>query len=259
GSAPDTASDRSALSTHPNPEQRLAALQRLELARKPGDSGRQPYLTAVDGMSVDDSPDEGFVHGSSFLHPVMRLAFTAPADFTLFNAHDGVLAVGRDRSLMFFSCTDEEIPGRLDVWMRNELKPTPVNIQETQIGGAEAAIGSRPRGSDTGLAQIRYVLVRRGTGSGICYFNLLSDGADRDRRIEQMVAAARTFHTLSDAEAAALQPRRLHVISSAGVSPEALARRMPYRDHRLDRLLTLNGVTTPEALLRFAQIKIIEP
>ncbi|MBS0521823.1 MAG: M48 family metalloprotease, partial [Proteobacteria bacterium] len=33
GSAPDTASDRSALSTHPNPEQRLAALQRLELAR----------------------------------------------------------------------------------------------------------------------------------------------------------------------------------------------------------------------------------
>lgn len=256
GAVPDT-SDRSALSTHPNPEQRLAALRVLEAARKPGESGRQPYLTAVDGMSVDDSAEEGFVRGSSFEHPIMRIAFTAPSDFKLFNAHDGVLGVGRDRSLLFFSCTEEEIPGRLDAWMRNELKPTPVNVQETEIGGAEAAVGSRPRGSDTGLAQIRYVLVRRGTG--ICYFNLLSDGPDRDRRIAQMVAAARTFHILTEAEAAALQPRRLHVIPSVGASPQALAQRMPYRDHQMARLLTLNGVATPADLLRFPQIKIVEP
>ncbi|SKA03283.1 Putative Zn-dependent protease [Enhydrobacter aerosaccus] len=256
GPSSDTA-DRSALSTHPNPEQRLAALQTLPAARQRGDSGREPYLTAVEGMSVDDSPEEGFVRGSSFLHPVMRLAFTAPSDFRLFNAHDGVLGVGRGRSLMFFSCTDEEVPGRLDVWMRNELKPTPVNIQATEIGGAEAAIGSRPRGSDTSLAQIRYVLIRR--GQGICYFNLLSDGPDRDRQIEAMVAATRSFHTLSEAEAAALQPLRLHVVPSAGTSPEALAARMPYRDYKMDRLLTLNGVDQPAALMRLPQVKIVQP
>lgn len=249
--------DRSALSTHPNPGQRLAALATIEAAHKPGASGRDHYLAAVDGMSVDDSPEEGFVRGSSFLHPVMRLAFTAPSDFRLFNAQDGVLGVGRDRSLLFFSCTEDEIPGRLDVWMRNTLKPTPINIQETVIGGAEAAIGSRPRGSDTGVAQIRYVLIRR--GNGICYFNLLSDGSDRDRRIEQMVVAARSFRTLSDAEAAALQPYRLHVIPSAGISPEAVARQIPYRDFQMDRLLTLNGVSAERDLMRFPQIKTIQP
>ena len=32
---------------------------------------------------------------------------------------------------------------------------------------AEAAIGARPRGSDTGLSQLRYVMVRR--GDRVCY------------------------------------------------------------------------------------------
>ncbi len=256
GPAPD-GGDRNAFSTHPDPDQRLAALRTVDIARKPGESGRQAYLTAVEGMSVDDSPEEGFVRGASFLHPIMRLAFTAPSDFRLFNAHDGVLGVGRDRSLVFFYCTDEEVPGRLDEWMRNELKPTPTNIQATVIGGAEAAIGSKARGSDTSLAQIRYVLIRR--GPGICYFNLLSDGPDRDHRIEAMLAATRSFHTLSDAQAAALRPLSLHVISSAGTSAEALAIRMPYRDHQMERLLTLNGVDHPAELMQLPQIKVVEP
>ena len=254
GPTPDS-DDRSALSTHPGPEQRLLALRLVDLNRRPGTSGRGAYLAAIDGMSVDDAPEEGFVRGASFLHPTMRLGFTALPDFRLFNAHDGVLGVGRDRSLLYFSCSAGDVPGRLDDWMRNELKPTPTNIQATEIGGAEAAIGSKPRGSDTGLAQIRYVLVRR--GSGICYFNLLSDGPDRDRRIEAMTTAARSFHSLSDAQVAALEPFRLGVISSAGTTAAALAARMPYRDHQMERLLTLNGVTDPAALMRLPQIKIV--
>jgi predicted Zn-dependent protease len=256
GPASDAA-DRGALSTHPDPVQRLAALRTTIASQAPGKSGREAYLAAVDGMSVDDAPEEGFVRGPSFLHPTLRLAFTALPDFTLFNDHDGVLGVGRDRSLLFFSCTDDEVPGRLVDWMRNELKPTPTDIHATEIGGAEAAIGSKPRGSDTGLAQIRYVLVRR--DPGICYFNLLSDGPDRDRRIEAMIRAARSFHSLSGAEAAALQPYRLHVISPDGTSAQALADRMPYADHRMERLLTLNGVSDTAALMRLPQIKIVEP
>ena len=142
-------------------------------------------------MSVDDAPQEGFVRDNKFLHPLLKLGFEAPRDFRLFNDQDGVLGVGRDRSLLFFSCTNEPVPGSLAEWMRNKLKPTPTDIQTTEIGGADAAIGARPRGSDTGLGQVRYVMVRH--GDQVCYFNLLSEGPDRDRRIEVLVAAARTF------------------------------------------------------------------
>lgn len=248
--------DHGALSTHPDPLQRLEALSTLAEARQGGEDGRPGYLAAVDGMSVDDAPEEGYVRDSAFLHPSMRLAFEAPPDFHLFNSHDGVLGVGRDRSLLYFSCLDAQISEPLDDWMRNQLKPTPANIEHTEIGGVEAAIGARPRGADVGLGQIRYVIIRH--GDGICYFNLLSEGPDRDRRIEAMTAASRSFHTLSAAEAASLRPYTLHVIASAGTTATALAQRMPYRDYRMERLVTLNGVDTPAELMQKPQVKIIE-
>ncbi len=248
---------RSAMSTHPEPDDRIAALRSQELSRRPGDSDRADLLRLIDGLSVDDRPEEGFVHGPLFVHPVMKLSFRAPADFTLFNDHDGVLGVGRDRSVLYFSCLNERIPGRLDDWMRNKLTPTPTDIQSTTINGQEAAIGAKPRGADTGLSQLRHVIVRN--GPGICYFNLFADGPDRDRRVDEMIAAARSFRFLSDAEAAALRPYRLHVLPRGNETAATLARRMPYRDFRLERLLALNGVDDAADLLKHTEVKIVEP
>jgi len=93
----------------------------------------------------------------------------------------------------------------------------------------------------------------------ICFFNLLSEGPDRDRRIEVLVNAARTFHTLTAAEAAALQPYRLRVVAAAGATPAQLAARLPYDDLRMERLLILNGVDTPAELARLSRIKTVEP
>ena len=140
--------------------------------------------------------------------------------------------------------------------MRSKLKPTPVDIQSTTIDGSQAAIGARPRGADAGLGQVRYVLIRH--GAQVCFFNLLSDGPDRDRRIDVLVAAARSFHVLSDAEAAALKPYRLRVVPSAGTTPAQLARRLPYADLKMERLLILNGVETPAELEQREKVKIIE-
>lgn len=257
GEAPDSVDRRSSTSTHPAPVERRNALQGIAEASAPGESHRTLYLDAINGMSVDDPPQEGFVRGTRFLHPLLKLGFEAPRDFRLFNDSDGVLGVGRDRSLMYFSCTDGPVSGDLAEWMRNRLKPTPGDIQTTEIGGAEAAIGARPRGSDAGLGQVRYVLVRHGDRA--CFFNLLSDGPDRDRRIEVLIAAARTFHTLSNAEASALRPYRLRVIPIAGASAAQLAQRLPYVDFRMERLLLLNGVDNPAALARLPLIKIVEP
>jgi predicted Zn-dependent protease len=256
GEAPDSIDRRSTTSTHPAPVERRLALEGVNDATAPGASHRAAFLNAINGMSVDDPPQEGFVRGNRFLHPVLKLAFEAPRDFRLFNDTDGVLGVGRDRSLLFFSCT-EAPQGSLADWMRNRLKPTPTDIRTTEIGGAEAAIGARPRGSDTGLGQARYVLIRH--GDRVCFFNLLSDGSDRDQRIEVLVNAARTFRSLSDAEAAALRPYRLRIVPTAGTTAAQLAQRLPYPDYKMERLLLLNSVDNGAELLRLPEVKIIEP
>ncbi|HEV7545059.1 MAG TPA: M48 family metalloprotease [Reyranella sp.] len=257
GEAPDSVDRRSATSTHPAPVERLTALEGIPEAQAPGAINRAAFLAAIDGLSVDDAPQEGFVRDNKFLHPLLKVGFTASRDFRLFNDQDGVLGVGRDHSLLFFSCTKEPMPGSLAEWMRNKLKPTPTDIQSAEIDDSEAAIGARPRGSDTGLGQVRYVMVRH--GDQVCYFNLLSEGPDRDRRIEGLVAAARTFRTLSDAEAAALHPYRLRVITPNGASAAQLAQRLPYGDFKMERLLVLNGVDSAAELVRLPQVKTIEP
>lgn len=250
------AAEASALSTHPGADDRLVALRGLPGVGTPGESGRPGYLAAIDGMSVDDSPEEGFIRGPSFLHPVMRIGFTAPRDFRLYNDNDGVLGVGTDRSLLYFSCKAGNVQGRIDDWMRNRLQPTPTDIQATEIGGAEAAIGARPRGADTGLSQVRYVIIRR--PDGICYFNLMSEGPDRDRRIVTLVESTRSFHDLTPAQAAALRPYRLQVVPRGIASAAALAVRIPYPDLKLERLLVLNGVDDAAAFARLEQVKIVE-
>ena len=257
GEAPDVGDRPSAASTHPVPIERTAAIAGLPLANAPGETNEKGYFAAIDGMSVDDSPREGFIRGRTFLHPTLRLAFTAPAGFHLINDSDGVLAVNRDRSMMLFACLPTPISGPLDDWMRNKLKPTPTNIQTLDINGNEAAIGARPRGSDTGLGQARYVVIR--DGNRVCNFALVSEGANQDRQIEEMVRAARTFRTLTPAEAAALRPYRLRIVSPAGSTPTQLAARMPYPDLKMERLLVLNAAQTPAELVNRSQIKMIEP
>ena len=259
---PETGARRSALSTHPAADERLVQLSALPAARSdtaaPDDAAtRAAYDGQIDGMSVDDAPEEGFVRGRAFLHPTLKLAFQVPPGFRLFNEHDGVLAISPDGAVMYFSCEAAAIPGTVADWMRDQVKPTPTDIQPTVIGGAEAAIGARPRGSDTGLSQVRYGVIRRDTG--VCYFNLVSDGPDRDRRIETMVAATRSFRSLSDAEAAALRPFRLHVVAPAGATPAQLAARLPYADFKLDRLLMLNGVDAAAAMAGRPLVKTVEP
>jgi predicted Zn-dependent protease len=257
GETPDSIDRRSTTSTHPAPVERQEALRLIAEANMPGESGRTAYLDAINNMSVDDPPQEGFVRGNRFVHPLLRLGFEAPRDFRLYNDSDGVLGVGRDRSLLFFACTDGPVEGNLAEWMRNRLKPTPAAIQSIEIGGAEAAIGARPRGSDTGLGQARYVLIRH--GDRVCFFNLLSEGSDRDQRIEVLVNAARTFHTLSNNEVATLRPYRLRVVPSAGTTAPQLAQRIPYADFKMERLLLLNGVDSAGDLMRLPQVKIVEP
>lgn len=257
GEAPDIGDRPSAASTHPAPVERTSAIAALPLAGAPGESNQKGYFAAIDGMSVDDSPSEGFIRGRSFLHPTLRLGFTVPPGFRLFNDSDGVLAVNRDRSLMMFSCLTTPVAGPLDDWMRNKLKPTPTDIQTLEINGNEAAIGARPRGSDTGLGQARYIVIRQGARA--CNFALVSEGADQDRQIEAMVQAARTFRALTPSEAASLQPYRLRIVSPAGSTPAQLAARMPYPDFRMERLLVLNAAQMPADLGSRSEIKIVQP
>ena len=61
------------------------------------------------------------------------------------------------------------------------------------------------------------------------------------------------------AEAAALKPYRLHIVPRGSGSAAQYAQRLPYGDHRMARLLALNGVDNAAEFTQRSEIKLVEP
>ena len=137
-------------------------------------------------------------------------------------------ASARDRSLLWFSCTAGP-DRRAGSTTGCATSCSPRRPTSRRPRSAAPRLRSAPgRAAPTrGLGQVRYVLIRR--PDGVCYFNLLSDGPDRDRRIDdagQRHAQLPRPVRGRGGGAAALSPARS---SPGGARPRALAARMPYR------------------------------
>ncbi len=84
------------LSTHPNPENRVARTQqRLDTLTTPLDNtlvGRDEYLRQIDGITFGEDPRQGFFEGSTFYHPDMRFQLQFPEGWKTQNTPSAVVA-----------------------------------------------------------------------------------------------------------------------------------------------------------------------
>ncbi|MCK7480226.1 MAG: hypothetical protein M0C28_25410 [Candidatus Moduliflexus flocculans] len=71
-------------STHPNPENRIAAVKQDTLAWREKISqtqfavNRDQYLKQIDGIVFGEDPRQGYVEGNVFYHPELRFQFPGP-------------------------------------------------------------------------------------------------------------------------------------------------------------------------------------
>ena len=59
-----------------------------------GETGRNAYLAAIDGLAFGDDPSQGVVRDNAFIHPKLGFAFQAPDGFTLDNQSAALIGVG---------------------------------------------------------------------------------------------------------------------------------------------------------------------
>ena len=85
------------MATHPSTPERVAqAVVEAQKFSAPGvgETDRDAYLNAVDGIAYGDNPAQGLVRGTRFLHPKLGFAFEAPDGFTLENQSAALIGVG---------------------------------------------------------------------------------------------------------------------------------------------------------------------
>ena len=247
--------------THPRLAERvgqaLAAAGNAKVERPM--RARDIYLGKIDGMLYGDDPKQGVIKGREFLHPDLRLRFSVPSGFRLFNSPSQVVAFGPEGSRIVFDMAPKPADGPMTYYV-SEIWAPALNLAKVEaitINGLEAATGTARIRTGAGLSDARLVAVRFGLNR-IYRFLFLTPPKLTNSLAEGLKRTTYSIRKLTDSEAAAIKPLRLRVIKvRSGETPAGLARLMPYAEYQRERFGVLNGLDANARLRAGDQVKLV--
>ena len=249
-------------STHPLSENRMQ--RALQEARATGRLGtglhnRDVFLNQLEGVYVDDDPAQGVIDGPVFTHPDLRIQFRVPTGYLMSNGTFAVTVSGSAGKAQF---SGGRYSGSLDNYIlrvfeqltRGQVELAIPQPQRTTINGMPAAYTTAHVRTDSGLIDVS-VMAYQWDPQHIYHFVMLTQGGTGIGPFTPMVNSLRK---ITQAEAAAIRPRIIHVVSvKPGDTLQSLASRMAYRDFKLDRFLVLNGLTANSRLAPGQRVKLV--
>jgi predicted Zn-dependent protease len=217
----------------------------------------RPYLEAVRGMTYGDDPAQGFVNGRTFSHPALRIAFEAPQGFALTNTPAAVLVSGPNaRAQLAGGALQGSLEAHAANVMRQVLGQAPAQVgqpQRTTTNGLETVV--LPARAQNQQGQVLEVVVTAyRVGQSAYHFTSLTPVSGQGA----LAPMTRSFRQISEAEAAALRPRRIELVQvGARDTAQTLAHRMAFDDFQLERFLALNGLASASDLRAGQTVKIV--
>lgn len=253
---PDADASLDFLASHPNAPQRVELAKNHARAFGPegvGDRGRDYYLDGIDGLLFGDSPNEGYVRGTEFLHPVLGIKFKVPAGFRIDNSADAVLATGPgDLAIRFDGVTDDGRQSLTDYiasgWVTGLDAST---IRTTRINGLPAVTARASADQwDFDITVIR--LKDR-------IYRFLTAAPRGSSALDATASQVRSgFEKMSAREIKALQPLRIRIVTVAqGDTVPSLAGRMTGVEHKVELFRLLNAIAPGATPAPGQRVKIV--
>jgi predicted Zn-dependent protease len=241
--------------THPLTSNRIERAREAASATglKPGalPEKEAAYLRRVDGLLYGDDPEQGFVMGRAFAHPVMRIGFEAPPGFTLTNSPQAILIEGPDGMRGEFAggpMPPTGLEGYASAVLEQLLKGASVQLgvaQQLAVNGLAALIV--PGTVETSEGPVSFSLAAyQGQGGSAYHFIIITGAAGTmSDAVGQLFGS---FRLLSEAEARSLRPRTIDVRAAGATDTiRSLAAQMA-GEHKLAHFLVLNGRSADQAL-----------
>jgi len=222
------------LSTHPAPADRVAKVQAyIQNAAIPvgtsGTSDSTDFLRHVDGIVYGDSPSDGIVRGSQFLHPDLRLALTFPEGWEVHNSPTQVLAKAPERDNYMLLQLVPNPRGSVDQVAQTGMAGAgfrQLNGQRSQINGMDAYVGTYQcnlQGLGNVVTSAAHIVHEKNVYmlAGFAPPNQF-EAAQRE-----FAASIRSFKALSREEAAGIRPNRVDVYTvRSGDTWQSIAQRL---------------------------------
>jgi predicted Zn-dependent protease len=245
-------------STHPDPARRVVrAATRSKSYPASNVRNADAHFAAIDGMLYGDDPVQGVIEGQAFIHPQLKMRFTAPTGFGIQNGNEAVSINGNTGKAMF---TSAAFDGNRDAYISNAFKSVsgkntiiPVGeIRRTTVNGIPAFYASSVVNTQQGQRAVSVFAYEWSPGTA---FHFVTITAANVRPFEGMFES---MSRLSNAQAAEVKPRKLRVVTASRTDTIAsLAKRMAYSSLQTERFLALNGLTPNAAMRPGQRMKIV--
>ena len=245
-------------STHPDPASRVQTALSKAAGLGTGVTNRDTFLTRIDGLLYGDDPEQGIIDGNQFIHPELRLAFTAPQGFYMVNSSAAVTISGQSGQAQM---TMAPYSGNLETYVRQQFRAlggqnsnlAPQEMKRTSVNGLPAVYGfGRAR---NGNSQVDIVVFAYEFSNNRAYHFAVLAPSGRAAMFNSMFQSMRR---ISASEANAVVPKRIDVITvQRGDTISSLARRMAYSDNQEARFRVLNALGSSDQLRAGQKVKLV--
>ncbi len=245
-------------STHPDPASRVQSALAKAQNLATGTTNRDTFLTRIDGLLYGDDPKQGVIEGSRFIHPDLKLSFTAPQGFYMVNSTSAVSINGQGGQAQL---TTAAYGGDLDTYIRKQFATlggqnstlAPQDIQRTTVNGLRAAVGTARVNSGNSQVDVAIFAYEFAPNQAF-HFQVVAPAG----QIATFNGMFQSMRRITQSEADAVVPRRVDVVTvQRGDTIASLSRRMAYTDNQEARFRVLNALGSGEALNAGQKVKLV--
>jgi len=250
-------------STHPNPENRIAAVKQDTLAWREKIKqtqfavNRDQYLRQIDGIVFGEDPRQGYVDGNVFYHPQLRFQFPVPAGWKVNNTASQVQMVNQEQNaIILFTMAPEKTPSAAASAFINESKAVVVRSESTQVNGMQAQRIISDVTTEQGLIRVLSYFIQK---ENTVYVFLGYTGQARfDGYFSVFDQTMGRFKNLTDANKINVKAERLAVkrTTAQGSLRQAL-QKFSEPEGKWEALAIVNGMKLDDAVAGNTIIKVV--
>jgi predicted Zn-dependent protease len=200
------------LATHPNPAERIAAMQQRLAELEPATRrvGSLDYLNRIDGMVYGVNPRNGFFRDGLYLHPDLRFRMSFPAGWQTQNLAQAVVAVSQRQDAMIqLTLAQDATPNAAAQRFAAQQGVQPGPRSATNVNGLPAAVLEFQAQTQQGILRgVALFIQYEGRVYQIIGFTPQGVYAQYERIIQQSLAS---FAQLTDPAVLNVQPNRLRI------------------------------------------------
>lgn len=254
------------LSTHPVTADRVtrSITEANKYPKGEKETHRVTYLKQINGMTVGDSAEQGFIDNNKFVHPELGFIFNTPKNFKIHNTPKAVIAKSKTKNgptLIFSSGKKDISQTAKDILTQVVLKgdtSTARDLGTNMINGFKTA-SAETSGVIGGLkSNIRHIVIEWDK-EHVYFFSLVMPERTSVAEIEKLKSSAYSFKRMKASDKSKYLPKRIQIrVAKSGATAAAMAKKFPYDDDlNAMRFNVINGLKSGQPLQEGRAYKII--